>query len=76
LIDGREFDSSRKRGDTPANFGVDRVIKGWTEVLQLMKPGSEYDVWIPPALAYGPQRRGEVIGKSLSKRKKKKKKKH
>jgi FKBP-type peptidyl-prolyl cis-trans isomerase FklB len=52
LIDGTEFDSSYKRGQ-PATFPVNRVIKGWTEALQLMKPGSKYELVIPPNLAYG-----------------------
>lgn len=53
LIDGTEFDSSYKRGQ-PASFPVNRVIKGWTEALQLMKPGSKYKLFIPSNLAYGP----------------------
>ena len=52
LIDGTEFDSSYKRG-TPATFAVTGVIKGWTEVLQLMNVGSKYRVFIPSNLAYG-----------------------
>jgi FKBP-type peptidyl-prolyl cis-trans isomerase len=51
LMDGSEFDSSYKRG-TPATFPVGRVIPGWTEGLQLMKPGGKYMLWIPPQLAY------------------------
>ena len=54
LMDGTEFDSSYKRGQ-PATFPVGGVIKGWTEALQLMKVGSKYQLFIPPALAYGPQ---------------------
>jgi len=54
LMDGTEFDSSYKRGQ-PATFPVAGVIKGWTEALQLMKVGSKYKLFIPPALAYGPQ---------------------
>lgn len=54
LIDGKEFDSSYKRGK-PATFPVSGVIKGWTEVLQLMPVGSKYQVVIPAALAYGPR---------------------
>jgi FKBP-type peptidyl-prolyl cis-trans isomerase len=51
LLDGTEFDSSYKRGQ-PATFGVSRVIPGWTEALQLMKPGAKYQLFIPPQLAY------------------------
>ena len=51
LLDGTEFDSSYKRGE-PATFEVDRVIPGWTEALQLMKPGAKWKLFIPPQLAY------------------------
>jgi FKBP-type peptidyl-prolyl cis-trans isomerase FklB len=51
LLDGTEFDSSYKRG-TPATFQVNRVIPGWTEALQLMKPGAKFQLFIPPQLAY------------------------
>src|SRR6516165_11944805 len=51
LLDGTEFDSSYKRGQ-PATFGVSRVIPGWTEALQLMKPGAKYQLFVPPQLAY------------------------
>ena len=61
LIDGTEFDSSYKRGE-PATFPVNRVIKGWTEALQLMKPGAKYQLVIPPDLAYGPGGTGGDIG--------------
>lgn len=60
LIDGTVFDSSYERGE-PAVFGVTQVIKGWTEVLQLMKEGAKYQVYIPSELAYGTQARGEFI---------------
>ena len=52
LLDGTEFDSSYKRNE-PATFGVNEVIKGWTEALQLMKPGAKWKIFIPFALAYG-----------------------
>lgn len=52
LIDGSEFDSSAKMGK-PATFRVNAVIKGWTEALQLMKPGAKWMLYIPADLAYG-----------------------
>jgi FKBP-type peptidyl-prolyl cis-trans isomerase FklB len=61
LVNGTEFDSSHKRGQ-PAEFGVDKVIKGWTEALQLMKEGAQWTVFIPPDLAYGPRGAGATIG--------------
>jgi FKBP-type peptidyl-prolyl cis-trans isomerase FklB len=61
LLDGTEFDSSYKRGE-PATFPVNRVIKGWTEALQLMKPGAKYKLFIPSNLAYGPGGAGGDIG--------------
>ncbi|MGN6453595.1 MAG: FKBP-type peptidyl-prolyl cis-trans isomerase [Steroidobacteraceae bacterium] len=54
LLDGTEFDSSYKRGQ-PATFQVSRVIPGWTEALQLMKPGAKYQLFVPPQLAYDMQ---------------------
>jgi FKBP-type peptidyl-prolyl cis-trans isomerase FklB len=52
LLDGTEFDSSYKRGK-PATFAVQGVIPGWTEALQMMKPGAKWQLFIPPELAYG-----------------------
>src|SRR5205814_5114486 len=61
LIDGTEFDSSYKRNE-PATFPVNRVIKGWTEALLMMKPGSKYQLFIPSALGYGERGVGKDIG--------------
>ena len=61
FIDGRVFDSSIDRGE-PIVFGVDQVISGWTEALQLMQPGARWMLYIPPSLAYGEQGAGGVIG--------------
>lgn len=60
LIDGTLFDSSIKRGE-PAVFGVNQVIPGWVEALQLMPEGSKWKLYIPSDLAYGAQGAGEMI---------------
>ncbi len=60
LIDGTVFDSSYKRGKT-ATFPVFGVIKGWTEALQLMTEGSEWELFIPYQLAYGERGQGNDI---------------
>jgi FKBP-type peptidyl-prolyl cis-trans isomerase FklB len=51
-LDGREFDSSFARG-TPEEFTVNAVLKGWQEVLPLMKAGSTWQIFVPPELAFG-----------------------
>jgi FKBP-type peptidyl-prolyl cis-trans isomerase len=61
LINGKEFDSSYKRGQ-PASFPVTGVIKGWTEALQLMPVGSKWQLFIPADLAYGDRGAGADIG--------------
>jgi len=61
LINGKEFDSSYKRGQ-PISFPVGGVIKGWTEALQLMPVGSKWQLFIPADLAYGDRGAGGDIG--------------
>ena len=58
------FDSSFKKGE-PATFHVDGVISGWTEVMQLMHPGDEWVVWIPPSLGYGSDDNGPIPPNSV-----------
>ncbi len=61
LIDGTQFDSSYDRGQ-PASFPVGGVIAGWSEALQLMKPGAKWQLSIPAELAYGERGAGQDIG--------------
>ncbi len=60
FINGQIFDSSYKRGE-PAEFGVNQVISGWTEALQLMGEGAEWELYIPYNLAYGESGAGGAI---------------
>lgn len=60
LIDGTVFDSSIKRGE-PAVFGVNQVIMGWVEALQLMQEGAKWRLYIPYNMAYGENSAGEMI---------------
>lgn len=61
LIDGTEFDNSEKHGGT-LTFGVNQVIAGWTEALQMMKEGDKWQLFIPSNLAYGPRGTPGLIG--------------
>jgi FKBP-type peptidyl-prolyl cis-trans isomerase FkpA len=60
LQDGKEFDSSYKRGE-PTEFPLNRVIPCWTEGVQMMKPGGKARLTCPPAIAYGARGAGGVI---------------
>ena len=64
LIDGTVFDSSVERGE-PIAFPLDRVIKGWTEGVQLMVEGDKYRFFIPSELAYGNRSTGKIGGGSV-----------
>ena len=60
LIDGTEFESSYDRGE-PATFGIEGVIPGWSEALQLMKEGARWQLFVPPYLGYG-ERDSDRVG--------------
>jgi len=64
LTDGEVFDSSFERG-TPAVFSPDQVVPGWTEALQMMKPGDEWLLYVPPALGYGDRPAGPIPAHSV-----------
>jgi len=64
LLDGSEFDSSYKR-NAPATFGLTQVIKGWTEGLQLVKPGGKVQLFVPPELGYGATARPGIPANSV-----------
>ena len=59
FIDGTEFDSSYKRNQ-PATFGLNQVIQGWSEGLQLIAPGGKIELVIPPEIAYGTRGRPSI----------------
>ncbi len=60
LINGKEFDSSAKRGQ-PGKFQLTRVVRGWAEALQMMKVGSKWELYVPSTLAYGDNGSGPDI---------------
>jgi len=64
LVDGTIFDSSYKKGD-PLVIRLNRVVKGWTEGVQLMKEGSEFEFFIPPNLGYGERGSGAIPPNSV-----------
>jgi FKBP-type peptidyl-prolyl cis-trans isomerase len=59
LVSGKVFDSSFQRGE-PADFPLDGLIPAWTEALQLMRPGDEWILYVPPALGYGDEDKGVI----------------
>ena len=60
LLSGQVFDASAHHGG-PQTFVLDEVIPGWTEGMQLMRPGDEFIFWIPPSLGYGDEAKGDSI---------------
>ena len=59
LLDGQVFDSTYERG-APAAMPVNGLVPGWIEALQLMRPGDEWRIWLPPSLGYGDQAAGPI----------------
>jgi FKBP-type peptidyl-prolyl cis-trans isomerase len=64
LLSGEVFDSSFERG-SPAAFPLGSLIPGWIEGLQLMRPGDEWELVVPPALGYGEEETGPIPGNSV-----------
>jgi peptidylprolyl isomerase/FKBP-type peptidyl-prolyl cis-trans isomerase FklB len=64
LLTGEVFDSSFKRGE-PAVFPLEGLIEGWVDAMQLMRPGDEWILWVPPQLGYGDETKGPIPGNSV-----------
>jgi peptidylprolyl isomerase/FKBP-type peptidyl-prolyl cis-trans isomerase FklB len=64
LVSGVVFDSSFQRGE-PADFPLDGLVQGWTEALQLMRPGDEWILYVPPSLGYGGEDKGPIPANSV-----------
>ncbi len=64
LVSGVVFDSSFQRGE-PADFPLDGLVAGWVEALQLMRPGDEWTLWVPPSLGYGDEDKGPIPAGSV-----------
>ena len=65
LLNGQIFDSTAKNGGKPATFQLDGLIQGWIDVMQQMKEGDEWIIWVPPSLGYGPTQKGPIPGNSV-----------
>ncbi len=65
LLNGQVFDSTAKAGGKPATFQLEGLIQGWIDVMQQMKEGDEWIVWVPPSLGYGAQQKGPIPGNSV-----------
>ena len=65
LLNGQIFDSTAKAGGKPATFQLDGLIQGWIDVMQQMKEGDEWIIWVPPSLGYGAQQKGPIPGNSV-----------
>ena len=64
LVSGQVFDSSFERG-VPADFPLDGLVQGWVEALQLMRPGDEWILYVPPSLGYGDEDKGPIPANSV-----------
>ncbi len=64
LVSGAIFDSSFQRGE-PADFPLDGLVQGWVEALQLMRPGDEWILYVPPSLGYGGEDKGPIPANSV-----------
>jgi FKBP-type peptidyl-prolyl cis-trans isomerase len=64
LVSGEVFDSSFQRGE-PAVFPLEGLVQGWVEALQLMRPGDEWILWVPPSLGYGDEDQGPIPAGSV-----------
>ncbi|MDR3510235.1 MAG: FKBP-type peptidyl-prolyl cis-trans isomerase [Caulobacteraceae bacterium] len=64
LVSGKVFDSSFERGE-PADFPLEGLVQGWVEALQLMRPGDEWILWVPPSLGYGDEDKGPIPANSV-----------
>jgi FKBP-type peptidyl-prolyl cis-trans isomerase len=64
LLNGQVFDSSFARGQ-PAAFPLEGLVQAWVEALQLMRPGDEWTLWVPPSMGYGDEQKGPIPPNSI-----------